>query len=304
MKRVSKKFTLIEPKIRGYTPDKPFGLVDSGAPIFDIFRLLKGTTNLRDNETKKIITLNVNETRIGPDRAANPEHIFSYLIDSNDDRGIGFIDFKKFIEESRLINKEFFECLRDELVLCIMSKSKGRYTESFLYFYRILEYIALAFPLTYSLIENDFKKAHEFLKSLLTEKNSGDLSAMNTFIPKIAKSGGFESECFDFSFEGYEMSRAQSCTEEINKCLANQLKNIVFHDEYSPYNFSVPFNSMHSFVALIRNRLFHNRVGEKNFNLSRVGGSEILADIVMREALHWFSKIYSEIIRSLLHRTI
>lgn len=273
--------------------------------MHDIFRVLMGTVNVLETGTGKIVKLTENETRIGSGRSAKPVRLFNYLIGpEGEDQPISLDAFEGFLQETKPVNRTFFVGLQTELTLCLTSKALGRSTESFLYFYRMLEHMSLAFPLTYALIEDDFGKAHRFLKSLLANERDGDLRALNIFVPKIAELGGFSNESFVFSFAGYDRSLAKSCSEELKRCVGSYVTDIEFKDELSDYEFSIPFNSMHSFVVSLRNRMFHHRIGEANLNLSKIGGSEVLTDVVMREAVHWFTKIYSEIIRALINKSV
>jgi hypothetical protein len=164
--------------------------------------------------------------------------------------------------------------------------------------------VSLAFPLTYALHESDFKKAHEFLKDLFKNEKDGDLAAMKTFIPKIGKIGGYDTESFDFKFDCCVVDDAKACLVELRKCFHPDGGIIRFPEDADALEFSVSFNSMHSFIIQFRNKMFHDRAGETNFDLSSIGGSEILCQVLMQESLHWFSKLYAEIVRSIMNRNI
>ena len=299
------RYTLREPKLGGFEPEPPFGLYDRGVPLIEIFRLLRGSIDLYDKRCDRLIKITTNETRIGARRSARPTQIYDYLLSPNDgEERASFDDFVRAVERQKHINKEFFERLRADLALCLAAKKTGRNTEAFLYFYRILEHVSLAFPLTYALHESDFVKAHSFLSDLYKNENARDLSAMKTFIPKIAKTGGYESESFAFSFDHASINDAMACMSQLKRCFPVEGGIIVYPDDDSLPMFSVGFISIHSFIIELRNRMFHDRAGERNLDLSQVGGSEILCQVVMAQALHWFSKVYGEIVRTLLERDL
>lgn len=299
------RFTLREPKIGGFVPDPPFGLYDRGVPIFEILRLFMGTVNAYDKRKDQTIILSLNETRIGGNRSSKPELVFDYLFGPGDTGGaLDFSFFEKFFSKQRHLNSEFFEKLRSSITLCLVAKKLGRHTESFLYFYRILEHVSLAFPLTYALNESDFSRAHQFLKDLFRNERDGDLAAMKSFIPKIATIGGYERMSFDFNFDDVFAADAKQCMSEVRRCFETDPKIIRFPEDENELTFSVPFIRMNSFIATIRNRMFHDRIGEVNFDLVSTGGSEVISKVIMQEALHWLSQVYAEIVRSLVKREI
>lgn len=299
------RFTLKEPKFRGFSPEPPFGLYENGVPLFEIFRLLRGTVDVLDKRTGKLVKITENETRIGVTRSARPVHIFKYLVDDVDSEdSVSFEAFEDFIQRQKHLNKQFFERLRANLTMCLVAKQSGRSTESFLYFYRILEHVSLAFPLTYALNENDFGKAHRFLKDLFQNERDGDLAAMKTFVPRIAQIGGYQNETFEFAFNNCTVLDGSACMTQLRACFDSDSSIVSFDEDEATTEFLVPFNQMHSFIVTVRNRMFHDRVGERNLDLALMGGSDLLCNVVMQEALHWFSKVYAEIVRTLLNREL
>lgn len=302
---MAQRFTLREPKLRGFVPETPFGLYENGIPLVEIFRLLKGSVDVWDKKTSQTVKLTSNETGVGALRSARPVHIYDYLLSRTDgEERASFAEFTVAVERQKHLNRDFFESLRAELILCIVAKKRARYTESFLCFYRILEHISLAFPLTYVLHESDFSKAHAFLTDLYQQENARDLSAMKSFVPKIARRGGYENEAFTFLFGAASVEDARECVRQLKKCFPPDGGVIVYPDDDTSLEFSVAFNKMHAFIVTFRNRMFHNRAGELNFKLSKFGGSDVLCQVVMSQALHWFSKIYGEIVRTLLAREL
>ncbi|WP_146184195.1 MULTISPECIES: hypothetical protein [unclassified Caulobacter] len=289
--------TLKEPARGGYKPPKPFGLYEDGAAPHEIVRLLLGSIDIREGSTGRTRALSVNEFRLPARRMCRPEKIRHFLFESE----ITLQDYDHFIKSLSAKNADFFERLRQELTLLLVAKRDGRFTESFLYLYRILEMISIAFPLLYAITQSDFRRPHDFLKSLMTNEKDGDLKVFNTAIPIIAGQADLTRLNFDFSISGFDARWIAEFKKQIERCDIHKTKGF----EFEPYNdilFRVPFNSMSSLIVKFRNRMFHYRVGEANFDLGIIGGSEQVCGIIVREATHWFALIYVELLRVMARR--
>ena len=97
------------------------------------------------------------------------------------------------------------------------------------------------------------------------------------------------------------MAYARACHDQLEKQKTGTLiKNVEFQGPDFDYEIIVPFLEMHYLIVTVRNRMFHFRQGEENLSLGEFGGSEVICKMIMNEAIHWFSKIYSEILRTLI----
>lgn len=76
----------------------------------------------------------------------------------------------------------------------------------------------------------------------------------------------------------------------------------VIIEEDGEFLLRVPFNSMSSLIASIRNRMFHYRIRETNFDLARLGGSEQICRLVLSEGIYWFAILFSEMVKTLAKR--
>lgn len=199
-------------------------------------------------------------------------------------------------------NATFFDNLRQEIALALICKKSRRFTESFLYFYRVLEMTAVAFPLLYATTQSEFAKSHEFLRSLLSSEKDGDLKVLDKAVPIIAKEANLEGVTFDFSIAGCEASWVAALKRQMEHCgIHNNTAGFEFQLDGDSL-FRVPFNSIPSLMVQFRNRMFHYRVGQKNFHLGAIGGSERICEMLVAEAAHWFALIYAEILRVMAKR--
>ncbi|MCY1648291.1 hypothetical protein OVA11_14830 [Caulobacter sp. SL161] len=150
--------TLKEPKLAGYTPPKPFGLYDDGAAPHEILRLLLGSVNVKEVSSGRLIAINSNSFRQKSRRMCNPKSISKFIFEGD----LTLDEYEHFIKNLSSKNVDYFKNLRRELTLALVAQKDRRYTESFLYIYRILEMIAVAFPLLYATTQSDFKKISRF----------------------------------------------------------------------------------------------------------------------------------------------
>lgn len=289
--------TLREPALGGYTPPKPFGLYSEGAAPHEIIRLLLGSVNVREALTGRTTLLSTNEFRQTARRMCRPDRISQFLFEGD----ITLDEYGSFVTALSAKNADFFEKLRQELTLALIAKKDHRFTESFLYFYRVLEMTAVAFPLLYASTQSDFKKAHSFLKSLMDNERDGDLKILNTTVPIISAQANLTAVTFDFSVVGSDVAWATVFKSQIEKCKIHKTPGFEFEPDIDTL-FRVPFNSVPTLLVQFRNRMFHYRVGEANFDLGAIGGAERVCQILVSEAAYWFALIYAEILRVMAKR--
>lgn len=86
-----------------------------------------------------------------------------------------------------------------------MARKEKRFTESFLYLYRIIEYASVAFPMLYALSHQNFVGSFNFLKSLVSDGKQGDLKVLSKTLPILATQGNLDGLLFDFSVAGYDI---------------------------------------------------------------------------------------------------
>lgn len=294
--------TMKEPMTKGFVPARPFSFYDDGARIHEILRLLLGSVNIFDKDKSKSIILSENYLRDGTKRLAIPSKIMIAVF-SND---ITIEDYEKFVRAESLRNRDFFTQLQRELTLCLVSRKNGRFTESFLYLYRILEFISLAFPFLYSVTQVKFANSHTFLKSMTSNERDGDLKMLIAALPEISRSVSLNSTTFDFSIAGIDKNFGKALRSEFSRCIIPDVKGLELSDELMEPDrlLRVQFNLMPKLIISIRNRMFHYRVGEANIELSDLGGAEKVCELCIDEFIHWFALLYTGIMKVLAKRII
>lgn len=293
------KLEPVEPNIGSYNPSIPFVFNQNGCCVHEIFRILTGSANIKIPGSEKIILLRENVYGASAWKSSDPSNIFNLLFSDS----ISLDEYKFLVTTLSLRENSFFIKLRDELILCLVNKKNKRYTESFLYIYRILELISVAFPMIYAITQEGFRKSHDFLKSLITNEKDGDLSILDKAIPALSKEGELENLVFDFSIAGLDIEFVANLRRQLNDCIKPSVKNMYFDDD-GDILFHVPFNDMVKFIVNMRNRMFHYRIREKNIDLGSIGGADNICKIIIDEIIKWFSLVFSEIIRVLSRRYV
>jgi hypothetical protein len=295
---VAESLNLEEPMISGYIPPKPFGLNEDGLPPHEILRLLLGSVNVKEVSTGRLVKISENSFRKNSRRLCKPNRISKFIFEDD----ISISEYEIFVKLLSAKNYDFFSRVRRELSLALLSQRDKRYTESFLYFYRILEMISVAFPLLYASTQSDFKKSHEFLRKLLNSDRDRDLKVLNSAVPIISQQApNLNGLTFDFSTEGFDSAWVSELKKQMEKCGINRVAGLEFEPEQNIL-FRVPFNSIPSTISQFRNRMFHYRISEDNLDLGSIGGSEAVCRMLVREAVHWFALTYAELLRVMARR--
>lgn len=289
---------MVEPNIGGYSPPEPFGF-ENGSAVHQIMRLITGSVNVKNTETNRITCLSKNELRLQTKRSARPERLVADLFDGE----VALDDYRLFVVSASRRNYSFFNKVKDELALCLICKKEGRLTESFLYLYRILEFVSVAFPFLYASIQKDFNKSHEFLKSLVSDQDAGELKVLTNALPTLVEGTLLADIKFDFSVSGCDTAFVAMFKSQIRSKVVNKVKDVEFEDE-GDILFRVPFLSMPSFFVSLRNRMFHYKAGQSNLDLGMLGGADRVLSICLGELVYWFALTFSEIVRTLAKQDI
>jgi len=293
------RYTMREPGGDHDLPDKPFGLYSEGVAIHEILRLLTGSINLFDKQHDSLIELDENELRADFTRASDPELIRAALFSDE----INLDEYRHFVISASAENKVFFTQLQNELVLCLISKKRGNSTEAFLYLYRILEFISLAFPMLYASTQRNFKRSHDFLKSLLENERDGDLKILSRALPFIASQNELNLVKFDFSISGLEIPLVKEIKKQLESKVRPQVKDMEFEQE-GDILFRVGYNNIPSLFVSVRNRMFHYKIGEPNIDLGDIGAADRICDMCVPELIRWFALTFAEVVRLLARQQI
>ncbi|NSY19072.1 hypothetical protein [Neorhizobium sp. AL 9.2.2] len=269
----------------------PSLLLDSDPPeIIKILRLLSGTAHLRNDETDEILyQAQKNFINPGDDITLDGiDRILDYVFEDRPTEPELIALFRK----AGILNKGFYIEVLAELGFLLKSVGDGKFTESFLYIYRILERISVACPLIYISNEKDFRTAYSFLSSIYEDKKAqGELIMLQRFLQHYSGlNDSFAGATLDFSLAELEGDLAIELIDEFKTIIVPEVKSLVIDEENG--TISVPFKDVGSFVVTVRNRTFHNLGARANFNLSRIGGSEPLFALLVPTLIYWFSYVF------------
>lgn len=287
-----RSFQLVEPVSVHGTPEHPFGLGQQGYALHEIVRIIVGNVDVKD-QADNIFRLRRNELRTRPLRAHKVARVVKLLFESQVDLG----DYARLLTTVGARNSNFFATIRDELILCLVSRRERRFTESFLYLYRILEYTSVAFPMLYALSNQNFTGSLNFLKSLVSDSKQSDLKVLSKALPTLAAHGNLDGLSFDFSVAGYDVILVNKIKSELNAAVKPAVSSMDFEDQGDTL-FRVSFNDMSYLFSTIRNRMFHYRNDERNIDLVKLGGAETICKLCIDELIYWFCLVYTEIIRT------
>ncbi|WP_150131287.1 hypothetical protein [Sphingobium yanoikuyae] len=293
-----RSFELVEPISTHGVPPRPFGLGQNGSALHEIVRIMVGNVDVKD-QAGNVFRLRRNELRTRPLRAHKVARVVRLLFESQ----VNLEDYSRILTTIGARNRNFFATIRDEFLICLVARREKRFTESFLYLYRILEFTAVAFPMLYALSHQNFAGSQSFLKSLVADGKEGDLKVLSKALPTLSAQGNLDGLLFDFSIAGYDIDLINKIRAELNAAVKPAVLGMEF-EEQGDILFRVPFNDMsHLFVSL-RNRMFHYRNGERNIDLVRIGGAETICKICIDELIHWFCLVYTEIVRTVSRQII
>lgn len=205
-------------------------------------------------------------------------------------------DAKRILQHLRISNSKFFSKLSTEITHCIFNLKLKRHVEAFLYFYRAVEKLAVAFPILYVSGQQDFYKSHHLLKSLVQKQGDGELAFLNRFCAMIAESSGYLKEYkVRFTFPTKDLGEYSAILNEIKAVVSEEISAEMTEEEGY---FEIPYRLSSSLIIDCRNRLFHNsNSGQRNFDISRIGGASDLCEGLVIAGLQWLSLTYLEIVQ-------
>ncbi|WP_333885199.1 hypothetical protein, partial [Sphingobium yanoikuyae] len=129
------------------------------------------------------------------------------------------------------------------------------------------------------------------------------LKVLERAIPVIGHDSGLHHITFDFSVTGYDAAFVESLRRQLDAIIntSKSLRAVVIEEE-GEVLLRVPFNSLSSLMTVFRNRMFHYRIKETNFDLGKLGGSEKISRLVISEGIYWFAILFAEMVKTLAKR--
>lgn len=206
-------------------------------------------------------------------------------------------DGRALIDGLKHQNAGFFERFLAELTLCLSFSRKNYSTDRFLYFYRTLEYIAIAFPIYYFARRSDFVQSHSFLKDFFSDRDAGELKAIKKLSSFFAEQSDLLRDLtVNLEVEGHHHPvYAAEVVDQIYDRLDPEVRERADTDDFYV---ALPYKDVAPFLIKCRNLLFHNsNSGQRNFEVARMGGAEALCGALVPAGMTWLSQTFLEIIR-------
>jgi len=240
---------------RIFSNDEAIYVNDESSSVFNIFRMLSGTVNIKDEYSENVSRLSKNYYSlpyeiITEDR---PDIILDIFSDSSDE--LSLEELMNTLIKIKRNNKKFYENLESEFVNCIVANENKKYLESFIFLYRILEGMSYSVPLMYTAKSNDFNKSFSELKKFIGKGESeGEIAFFKKFISEIYKGEEFFGSTMDINIDEVEVEDLKSVYYQIYKEKIKE-KNILSESEDD--EIKVKFLGFYEFLVEIRNRYFH-----------------------------------------------
>ena len=298
---MSRLFDISEKSLDGSIPiSEKFILSSTTPPNYNILRIIMGGVSVTNNDTEITSDLMTNYLSLyySFDNNLSAEANLVEILNES----IELKDLEKFFFDRRYStkNKEFFNRLENEICNFLTYQSKGNYTTSFIFIYRILEVISFSFPLIYASKTYDFKHTYGKLSEIFSN-NSGNSKGELGFLKSAIKVMFGDSDILKTSID-IDLNDEHEKNEKIFKAIKSVIDHKIFHtDTIENSKISIYFGDVSSFIITLRNRFFHlfNR-GDKNLESIEIIDPDYLFSKINEPVFSWICVLYIEINKFLL----
>jgi hypothetical protein len=151
-------------------------------------------------------------------------------------------------------NDDFYSAIEFELINCIVANKSGRYLESFLFLYRVLEGVSYSIPLIYVSKSKSFNKSFRSLQKYMpTKSNEGGLLFFKNFIRSQWNDKFFYKLTLDIDISSIEVEEMRSTYFKLYKEKAKSGIEGETEDE----KLQISFIGFMDFMIELRNLYFH-----------------------------------------------
>ncbi len=240
----------------------------------------------------------MNHLRVPLAKSRRPRTVVRFLFNGD----VSLPAYSQFLTAGLVRNDQFFQSIFEEMMFSVFYRARNEFLPSFLHLYRTLELISIAFPMLYTSLEKDFKRSHDFLKTLVASDRDGDLKIFERSITFIANDQNYRRMQFLFDVRTVGAPADGALYSEIKRVIGSETIGTKIDWDDINLEFKVNFDNMSSFIAALRNRMFHYRVSEINIGVAASHGSDTVCRLVIDEMINWFGLLYVEMIRVLVRR--
>lgn len=273
---------------------------DDSPMAYKIFRLFTGRVKISCEVTHRLCEINNDTISFCYSRNYDGfiTKIASYIIEEDDINSVEWLSNEISKGRLRYRNINYFQELYDELCNYYFAVNDNNYVAAFVHEYRMIEYIAYAYPLIYAVRSNDFYMTFGHLKNFVNNQGKGELSFFQSAINKIFAKDDILSTSFDISLENISNEKVKNSYCDI---LRNYIKPEWQHPSTTDDLFAIKFNQVGSVLIELRNKIFHHSVNTQNNLLaSRLLDMNFFMELITPTFFNWLSVVYLEVFKSIL----
>lgn len=275
-------------------------VADDSPNSYKIFRLFTGQVKLSCEDTLR--EFEVRENALASHYkiidTSFAQTIAKYIIDDEDTDSVGWLS--NLIKRPRIKQKNFkyFQELYDEISAYHLAISANNYVQAFVHEYRMIEYIAYAYPLIYAIRSHDFYTTFGHLEKYVKNEGRGELAFLQKAISLIFEGSEIFSTSFDISLDSIGNTNIRNCYKSI---FTNHIKPEWLHESTSDSLFAIKFNYVGSVLIELRNKIFHHSVNTPNNILSStLLDINLFMELITPTFFTWLGVVYTEIFKAIL----
>lgn len=282
----------VEPHVLRITDDSP--------NPYKVYRLFTGQVKLSCEDTQReyCVTNNALASHYGIDVQSFAQTIASYIIEEEGVDSLRWLGEKAQHIRLKQKNGKYFQELYDEIGSYHLAISTNNYIQAFVHEYRMIEYIAYAYPLIYAIRSRDFYQTFGHLKKYVENEGKGELGFLKQAINKIFEGNEIFNTSFDISLDSISNTNIRdNYASLLNSCI----KSDWLHDSSTDSLFALKFNKVGSVLIELRNKIFHHSVNTpNNFLASKLLDINLLMEILTPTFFTWLGVVYTEIFKAIL----
>lgn len=264
-----------------------------------LIRLLCGTLDFKNNQNNRIYKQRENYTKLVHKKNSrlSRETIRSSLSSSTIKPKFSSID--RYLQESFPNNSKFYRELFFEFCDYFVCLSTKNYVNCFLHLYRILESIALCFPLIWTSKSRDYEKSYDELKGYFSNPKSGERNIFQRFTSDVLPGDLLQTSItlqINSQNDQWKECYFNTLIEKDNKDMqVIDPKNIISKTPFEKIEINA--GALIDLTISIRDKYFHFLTGKgKSFNSENLPDPQEFFMIINEPIANWFSVILFEVI--------
>ncbi len=286
------RYSIVDSIARNNTKYKHLKTEENPSPILNLFRLISGTVNIKDNYKNKTYKIRDNNIKLPTEE--NTFLKYDTLLEQFDE-SVSLEDLNYFFLKARS-NRKFYKSIEVELIKCLIAYKSDKFLESFIYLYRIIEGISYSIPLIFVSKKDDFNKTYHDLQSYFGKDKDGELLFFKRFISETFKDEDFYKTniTIDLNLVDFEELRPKYYELYLNK-----INEKFVIDKSENIFIKIKFIGYYDLLIELRHRFFHNLKGswQENFDSTELMFPDQFFKPITLHGINWLSIVLFEIIK-------